>query len=478
MLFCLWVCPHFWRSDWGKVVNQRRDGLNTLLHRSLPSVILLVLGTVLASYLVPGELEQMKWEVPGMPESYPIEQMCRPLFLLLLCYIPFLGAAAYSFMGTMDRYMSRCFISYFLMCTAILLLIYLLADFTDNMERFRTRFDSPLLEALHFYGTQLPMFLYQILPYTLLMGTLWCLSKLSGTCEITGMMQSGRSLLRLCMPIFFFSFLVALVYGIFGFHWAPNGSMYRQIILKQARTADGSAPSLIYRSEAESRIWRIEHPATMDAPGRPMRGVVIEQFEPGRSCRLLRQYIADSATWNKQDATWTLHHVYIRDLDQFQPVDDRFEEELICSFDERPYQIIGPSQRGRIDAMGTSALYEFIASGAGAWQDRCKKRTEWHVRIARIFSCLVLVLMAVPSAVTFQRRGTMKGIGMAVILAALMLFFYRVFPSLGEAGVIQAWISAWIPNILYIGIAIYLFHKNLAHRSFREWAASLIRNRI
>ena len=204
----------------------------SLIQRFLPAIILALLGTLLAFYLVPGELEQMKWEVPGMPETYPIEQKCRPIFLLLLCYIPALGAVMYAFMGTIDRYMTRNFITYFLMCTLILLLIYILADFTDNMERFRTRFDDPLLQSLKFYGTQLPMFLYQILPYTLLMGTLWCLSKLSGTCEITGMMQSGRSLLRLCLPIFLMSGLVALSYGIFGFHWAPSGSLYRQIMLK------------------------------------------------------------------------------------------------------------------------------------------------------------------------------------------------------------------------------------------------------
>ena len=142
---------------------------------------------------------------------------------------------------------------------------------------------------------------------------------------------------------------------------------------------------------------------------------------------------------------------------------------MTLDFEEKPYQIISPSQSGRIDAMGTSALYEFISSGAGSREDRRKKRTEWHVRIARVASCMVLVLLAIPSAVTFQRRGTMKGIGIAVLLAALMLFFYRVFPALGEAGLMQAWLSAWIPNFLYIGIAIYLFRVNLAHRSFKEW---------
>lgn len=446
-----------------------------MFQRCLPAVVLFVLGGLLAAFLVPSELEQMQWEVPGMPDSYPIEQMCRPVFLGVLCFLPFIGALGYSFMGTMDRYMSRNFISYFLMCTLILLLIYILADFTENMERFRSRFDDPVIQALRFYGSQLPMFLYQILPYTLMMGTMWCLSKLSGTCEITGMMQSGRSLLRLCMPVFYFSAIVSLVYGIFGFHWAPSGSLYRQIILKQEKREDGSAPSLIYKSESFGRIWRVENPPSLTNPGVPLRNVVIEQFD--KTSRLVRQYTVKSASWNKQEATWKLTDVYIRDISPayVRPEDDQYIEEMICDFGEKPYQIISPGAGGRIDAMGTSMLYEFIKSGAGSREDRCKKRTEWHVRIARVFSCMVLVLLAIPSSVTFQRRGTMKGIGIAVILAAFMLFLYRVFPSLGEAGLIQAWISAWIPNVLYTIIAIYIFRKNLAHRSFREWFQARMR---
>ncbi len=452
----------------------------SFIRHSLPAIILLILGTLLALYLVPGELEQMKWEVPGMPETYPVEQLCRPVLLGLLCYLPFIGAAMYMFMGTMDRYMVRNFVLYFLMCTMIMLLIYILADFTDNMERFRSRFDNPFVQILRFYGTQLPMFLYQILPYTLLMGTLWCLSKLCGGCEITGMLQSGRSLLRLCLPVFLMASLVSMVYGICGFHWAPNGSLYRQIVMKKNKNADGTPKSIVYRSDATSRIWRIERPALITSPGDPMEGVNIDQFDPERRGRLVKQYRARKATWNKEESTWTLEHVYVREMAApgERPKDDSFVDTVTIAFVEKPYQIISPVQSASIESMGTSMLYEYISSGAGSREDRRKKRTEWHVRIARIFSCMVLVLLAVPSAVTFQRRGTMKGIGVAVLLAALLLFFYRVFPSLGEAGIVPAWLSAWMPNFLYIGISVYLFRKNLAHRSFKEWWQAKIKGEL
>ncbi len=442
----------------------------------LRNMLLLLLcfagGTVLALILVPSELEQMRWEVAGMPESYPLEQKFRPILLLALCYIPMLGALAYSVMGTMDRYMSRCFINYFLLCTAILLLIYMLADFTDNMERFRTRFDDPLRQALLFYVSQLPMFLYQILPYTIMMGALWCLSKLSGTSELTGMLQSGRSLMRVCWPVFLYGALAAAAYGIFGFHWAPNGSLYRQMILKQEKLSNDKPSPIIYHSDACARIWAIKHPASFSNPGEPMRDLTIEQFDSVKSGKLLFQITAERATWNKEDATWTLCNAYTRRLASARdrPPDEEFAEVLVLPLEEKPYQIIAPTQDNRIDAMGTSVLYDLIKSGAGSRLDRCRYRTEWHVRLARIFSCLVLVLLALPSAVTFQRRSPMKGIGVAILLAALMLFLYRIFTSLGESGLIQAWISAWLPNVIYLFVAIYLIHKNLAHRSMCEWA--------
>jgi len=454
--------------------------LNNIIKRITPILILFALGTLLAWYLVPAELEQMKWEVPGMPETYPIEQKCRPIFLLILCYLPFIGSLFYACMGTMDRYMTRNFISYFLMCTLILLLIYILADFTDNMERFRSRFDDPIVQSLKFYGSQMPMFLYQILPYTLMMGTMWCLSKLSGTCEITGMMQSGRSLLRLCMPIFIFGALVSVAYGIFGFHWAPNGMMYRQMQLKQEKNEDGTAAALVYRSEANARHWVVGKPSSIDNPGAPMYDLEIIQFDKNSQGKSVCKYSVKEATWNKQDSTWTLKDVTVFETapPNVKPKDGVTHDVMVVPFDEKPYQIISPGPGGRIDAMGTSELYEYIKSGAGSREDRYKRRTEWHVRIARIFSCMVLVLLAIPSSVTFQRRGTMKGIGIAVILAALMLFLYRVFPALGEAGVIQAWISAWIPNVFYTIIAIYIFRKNLAHRSFKEWLKARVSGKL
>ena len=135
-------------------------------------------------------------------------------------------------------------------------------------------------------------------------------------------------------------------------------------------------------------------------------------------------------------------------------------------YPETPWQLISPNVR--VDTQGTPALQELIKSGTTNARYLRSLQTEWHVRIARIFSCIILTFIAIPSAITFQRRSAMSGIGIALFLAAAMLFLYEFFPTLASAGYLPTWLGAWMPNIIYTIIAIRLFQTKLAHRSFSE----------
>ncbi len=441
-----------------------------LIRKFVPALVLFILGSLLAAYLVPKEWAQMVWEIPGSPDAYPLAQKMRPYLLLAGCYLPALGAVVYGFMGTMDRYISRCFISSFLLCTAILTLIWLLADFTDNMERFRNNFDDPLTGAGIFYGTQLPMVLNLILPYTLLMGTMWALSKLSGSSEITGMLQSGRSLIRLCIPIFFYSFLVAAFYGICTYQWAPGASMYRQVMIRGNNTKNKdpeNSKQLIYKNETDNRIWCIGDAPDIMHPGDPLRNVTVEQFStPGR---LDYKLFADEAVWDSKKSLWTFRNAIFRrhsDTDDIPVFDAEREHSITRDYPEKPFQLITPKQR--IDTLGTPAILESLDAHSSSRDVRFNLRTELHTRTAKIFTCLILVAIAIPSSITFQRRTPMKGIGIAILLAALLLVIYEGTTTLGSSGYLPAWLAAWLPNIIYTGIAIHLYSTQLAHRSILE----------
>ena len=69
----------------------------------------------------------------------------------------------------------------------------------------------------------------------------------------------------------------------------------------------------------------------------------------------------------------------------------------------------------------------------------------------------------------------MSGIGIALFLAAAMLFLYG-FPHPGIRRVPAYLAGRLMPNIIYTIIAIRLFQTRLAHRSFLEMLKGLEKN--
>lgn len=441
-------------------------------------LLLLALGGAAAWFLMPREWSQMQWEIPGTPSEYPLSQLLRPWLILLGCFLPALGMFLYNRSSILDKYVARTWFTAFIMCTTILTLIYIIGDFADNVGDLMN-LDAPLMGTFRFYLSQLPMILNLILPYTLLLGTLWALTKLSSSSEITGMLQSGRSLLRINTPIIIGAVFASIYFGIFGFHWAPNSALYRKLMfssLSQNKNNHASQ-STIYKNDAESRIWYLGNPPGIDSPGNPFRQVRVEQFSaPGK---MKYELFADEATWDPASRTWTFRQAIKRNYSQEEPRQlhdvpvfaGQEYQTLKEHYPETPWQLISPNVR--VDTQGTPALQELIKSGTTNARYLRSLQTEWHVRIARIFSCIILTFIAIPSAITFQRRSAMSGIGIALFLAAAMLFLYEFFPTLASAGYLPTWLGAWMPNIIYTIIAIRLFQTKLAHRSFSEILRSL-----
>lgn len=440
-------------------------------------LVLLVLGGVAAWFLMPREWSQMQWEIPGTPSEYPLAQLLRPWLILLGCFLPAAGMFLYNCSDIMDRYVARTWFTAFMMCTAILTLIYIIGDFADNVGDLMN-LESPLEGTFRFYLSQLPMILNLILPYTLLLGTLWALTKLSSSSEITGMLQSGRSLLRINSPVLIGAVFAAVYFGIFGFHWAPNSTLYRKLMFSSlSQNKNDSSRSIIYKNDDESRIWYIGDPPGIDSPGEPFRQVRVEQF--GAPGKMEYELFADEASWDPHSRTWTFLHAIEKAYPQQQPRElngvplfsgDGYQTRK-KPYSETPWQLISPNVR--VDTQGTPALQEIIKAGSTNAKQLRSLETEWHVRIARMFSCIILTFIAIPSAITFQRRSTMSGIGIALFLAAAMLFLYEFFPTLASAGYLPTWLGAWMPNIIYTVIAIRLFQTRLAHRGFLEMLKGL-----
>jgi lipopolysaccharide export LptBFGC system permease protein LptF len=81
---------------------------------------------------------------------------------------------------------------------------------------------------------------------------------------------------------------------------------------------------------------------------------------------------------------------------------------------------------------------------------------ELQRKIAFPFVTLVMTLVAIPFGVTMGRRGTLYGIGLAIVLALVYWLLFSVFLAIGRSGLLSPILAAWTPNVIVVGSAIYL----------------------
>lgn len=439
-----------------------------LLRRHAPRILLVLalvaVGTGTAAWLVPAESRAVAEQFVGFPDSHKQAHEARPLVLAALCFLPALGALAYSLGDTLDRYVTRQFLGICVICFAALFMIWLLIDLSDNISEFRQS-GNVLITITTFYASRLPAVLLLLLPYSLLLALLYSLGKLSSNREIIAIIQSGRGILRVTRPLLVTGIFFTLFSLGINYHWGPVAEGRQDEILAEAGGREATkASQVLYRDPATRRLWMIGAFPANYQKGKPLLNVEVTTTDANQ--RIVSRLSASRALWDREGRRWTFENPAVSSFVPGSPPEFKTPADtlIIDSWPETPWQLIKP---------GLSAAYLGVPD-LSTWlrantlhpnaADPAPYLTQWHYRWALPFACLVTVLLAAPLAIHFSRRGPGGGIFLAVLLSALMLLVSNIVLAFGEAGLIQPAAAAWTPNLAFGTLAIYLFHRRITGR--------------
>lgn len=427
-----------------------------------------VLGVVLMLMLIPRELESVRQQLIGFPDSHVPTEWARPWLLAMICLLPALGAWLYTLGDTLDRYISRHFLSMFGICICALYSIWLLIDLSDNLSEFRSS-GKVLSTILVYHVTRLPAVLMLLLPYALLLSLLESMGKLSTNREIIAIIQSGRSVLRLCLPLVVAGACCTLLAIGINYHWAPVAEGSGDDILTEASGgAAREANKVLYRNLRTERLWMVGSFPPDYQKGRPLEGV--EVTTTNEQDQLVSRLSADTAQWDPATGVWTFEnavtcHYEAGRAPYYEVADGPL---LIEDWPETPWQIIKP---------GLSAEFLGVPE-LNAWLDTHKRfpqiadpapyLTHRHYRFALPFTCLITVLLATPLAIHFSRRGSGGGMFLAVVLSFLMMLVNTIILAFGESGHLAPALAAWLPNLLFGSLGAYLLHRRITGRSIHD----------
>jgi lipopolysaccharide export LptBFGC system permease protein LptF len=105
------------------------------------------------------------------------------------------------------------------------------------------------------------------------------------------------------------------------------------------------------------------------------------------------------------------------------------------------------------------ALKAEILSLRQSGYDTTRLEVSYFGRFSRPLTPLVMVMLGLPFAFRIGRKGSLYGIGVAILLVILYWATFAIFNAMGLETILPPFLAAWAPNIFYglLGATLMLY---------------------
>ncbi len=355
-------------------------------------------------------------------------------------------------MKIIDRYIIKKFLGTFFYAISLLIVVVIVFDISENMDSF-IKNHAPLRAIIvDYYLNFIPYFINLFIYLFTFISVIFFTSKMASNTEIIAILSSGISFKRMLYPYMFSSVLLAVLSFYLGNFLIPHTNHTRRIFKN------------MYMEKLKKEGKR-----NMHIQIKPNTFAYVESYNYERNTgfrfslekfdgqKLVYKLMADRIIWDTVTDKWKLKNYYIRTF-------YGQKEHLIQGLSKDTTLKLKPSDLYKIkeyfEEMNLFELNYFIRSekekGSLAYK---KYEVEKYKRVAGPAAIIILTLIGV----ALSSRKVRGGIGMHLGIGLLLTFSYILFMQISTVfstyGDLSPAIGTWIPNIIYLFIAIYLLIK-------------------
>ncbi len=319
--------------------------------------------------------------------------------------------------------------------------------------------------ALVYVGLLVPNHLYELLPISVLIGTIFVMARMAQSSEYTILRTSGLDPWRaLKMLLNLGAIFVVLSFAI-GDYLAPLSERTAQLLKAryQGTITVGQTGAWLKEKQAYNTV--IANVRTL-SPDNEMLGLQI--FEFNNKGLVVSKMQAASASFGLDDS-WQLHSVT---RTEFNVVPDTTQQSnpakqtadvarnSIANF-RWPTEITQEMVSVALlkpERMGTLDLFNYIRHLDANGQSAQRYEIEFWKKVFYPLSCLVMVMLALPFAYLHFRSGGIAAYVFAGVMIGISFFLLNnVFGYVGNLQNWQPWLAAAAPGMLYMGISLGAF---------------------
>jgi lipopolysaccharide export system permease protein len=368
-------------------------------------------------------------------------------------------------MRLLDRYLFR------ELCTPLAICLIGIQAFVIVFTVFS---DAPKIQdaKLHFletieYATASSMdFVPVVLPTALLLALLITLTYYARHNEITAMRAAGVSLWRICAPYFAVGLAASVVLFALNELLVPRSAAWADRILHRyvpnpddTGTQAGQRSSYFNALARRTWYYREYHAKTAEMLGPNLN---VSWPLPDGSWRELKaeRAVHTNSTWIFFNAT------EYEQASQDAPELPLLETNVLAmpQFDEAPKDIERDLRFSKYERLNSrklniplAELWGYLQSNPNLQTNRASFWwTKFDGRLAAPWTCLVVVLIAIPFGAASGRRNLFFGVAGSIFICFVFFVIQQFSLAFGSGGYLPAWLAAWLPNMVFGGVGLLL----------------------
>lgn len=359
------------------------------------------------------------------------------------------------FISRIDRYIIVKFLGTYIFSIALIISIAVIFDINERIDKL-TQSHAPLKRiVVDYYMNFIPYFSNLFSPLFVFISVIFFTSKLADNSEIIAMKSTGMSFRRLLRPYMITAALIAATSFLLGAYVIPRGNVARvNFENRYIKKKNIASVDNVQLQVSPGVVAFISH---FDMNTKSGYGFSLDKFVDKKLVAHLTAQTIRYDTLSAERYHWKLNMYSIRTLKGLrEKLSSGAAMDTIISMEPSDFMYTSNQQ----ETLTLPELKEYI--------QRQKERgaanispfeVEYHKRFATPFAAFILTLIGV-SLSCEKRKG---GMGLSLGVGLALSFSYILFQTISATFAINAgWpamISVWIPNIIFIMIALCLYRK-------------------
>ena len=379
-------------------------------------------------------------------------------------------------MKILDRYVSRQVLTTSLFAVGVLSVVLVLGQVFKQLLELLINHNAPLDLVLTFISYIVPFSLTFTIPWGFLTAILLVFGKMSAENELIALRASGVSIPRVCLPVF----AIALVFV----------GICLWINVDVAPRANAQMKETLVRIATNNPLAMFSSDKVIDEfPGRK----IYVEHNDGPDLRNILVYEMDKESFPIR-VIFARHGVLKSDPDHNQLLLNLFDAQYEERNSDDPMNLmkisLGNTAKETTFPVSLEALYEraqkkkglstMTVTAVAELQKQLRKKsahsdtkgdrekraselsaakTEVSKRFSFSLASFAFALIGVPLAITAHRKETTAGFLISLIVAFVYFIFILVADAVKENPKAHPEMLIWLPNILFIGLGAFLFHK-------------------